>query len=204
MNTLIISSDLPRLGSQAQRPTGERKRSGARDLARVYSVCTRSNQFFLRPAHGSSRNSAIALDDGSEVGVSDISACTLNWQRLVASSEVDSTDSGQVTAALNGNPSPCVVRLAHSVTGFHLSRHTMSPQGCHGSGFSQWKTSQLQFCPINGPLTVLLKLLNKNNPTTFCWLLIIAFVLLTWMDVCSLNKLMCSTAAYCPEYCSNN
>lgn len=100
MNTVIINSDLPRLGSQAQRPTGGRKRTGARDLARVYSVCTRSNHSFLCSAHGSPRHCAIALDDGSEVGVLDISLCNLIWQRLVASSEVNSTDSDQVATPL--------------------------------------------------------------------------------------------------------
>lgn len=100
MNTVIINSDLPRLGSQARRPTGGRKRSGVRDLACVYSVYTRSNHSFLRPAHGSPRHSATALDDSSEAAVSEISACTLIWQRLVASSGAGSTDNDQVGAPL--------------------------------------------------------------------------------------------------------
>lgn len=142
MNTLIINSDLPRLGSQARRPTGGRKSSGAGDWAHVYSVCTRSNHSFLRRAHRLPRHPAIALGDDSEVEVSDIFSVHAN---LAVDCCVQTRYNRQLLSRSsenilpNSNPSPWVRRLAHSITGFHLSRHINTLRTHHLTARLPWE-----------------------------------------------------------------
>lgn len=155
MNTLITNSDPPRLGSQARRPTGGRTRSGSRGLARVYSVCTRSNHSSLRPAHASPLRRCFGrrLEN---VGGSDISASVWSASRCLRGRRFNrqwpSRRSSGSTLA-NSNPSPWVVRLPHSITCFHLSRHTTGLQrhawhggAAMGVGFLTEKLPTSSFC----------------------------------------------------------
>lgn len=140
---ILLSQTQIRLASDHKRggPPGEGQGAARGDLARIYSVCTRSNHFSLRPAHTSPLRRCFGrrLEN---VGGSDISASVWSASRCLRGRRFNrqwpSRRSSGSTLA-NSNPSPWVVRLPRSITCFHLSRHITGLQRHRGTAGLPWE-----------------------------------------------------------------